>query len=55
MLKHYSISRVRLFEILIHFKIEHFSHLGTLFASAFLTEQMANEINLKFPNAVNPM
>lgn len=52
--KLYNISREKIFDMLPGFgdKIQ-FQHIGSLFASGFMDEKTAEEINSKFPNSVH--
>ena len=57
MKKLYSISRIKLFEIISSFPSIDFqlSEAGELFASVFLTEKEAHEITCKFPFSVSKL
>ncbi len=53
-MKRYSVSRILLFTLLAEFEMT-LAHAGELFVDAFMTEQTAQAILAKYPQAVSPL
>ena len=53
-MKRYNFNRVGIFNILAIFDIQ-FTHFGSLFVEAWLTDELANKILAKFPGSMHVM
>lgn len=54
MKKHYSVSRILLFAILVEFDLQ-LNQAGELFVSAFISDEDAKLILTKWPKAISPL